>query len=84
MTIDNVIFLCAGVCVNGLTFALGIAVGLTFRKDSDHDCDNDEDEEGSKQWHLPLDIGRAHSPGLRTAGGAGAKPEANLAKRPTR
>jgi hypothetical protein len=37
MTIENTVFLATGVLVNGLTFALGIAVGVSLkRKDSDH------------------------------------------------
>lgn len=81
MTPDNVIFLCAGVLVNGFVFALGVAVGLTLRKDSTDDRDNDTTEEGPGNWHLPLDIGTPYRPGLRAAGSAGAKPEADFDKR---
>jgi hypothetical protein len=81
MTLDNAMFLCAGVLVNGLVFALGIAVGISLRKDADDDRDNDKAEATPGNWHLDLDIGTPHSPGLRTAGGAGAKPEADPDKR---
>lgn len=85
MTIDNLMFLAVGVCVNGFTFALGVAVGLTFRKDSDHDSDNDTTEaDPSRSWHLPLDIGTAHSPQLRSTGGAQPQPKAHPAERPAR
>ena len=82
MTFDNVIFLAVGVCVNGLTFALGIAVGLTLRKDSDNDdSDHDEATQAGGNWHLPLDIGTAYRPQLRSAGGSKSQPKADLAKR---
>jgi hypothetical protein len=81
MTLDNAMFLCAGVLVNGFVFALGIAVGISLRKDADHDRDNDEAQEEPGNWHLDLDIGTAHSPGLRTAGGAGQEPKADPDKR---
>ncbi|MGA0207597.1 MAG: hypothetical protein ACO3LT_07380 [Ilumatobacteraceae bacterium] len=81
MTLDNAMFLCAGVLVNGLVFALGIAVGLTLRKDADDDRDNDEAQEEPGNWHLDLDVGTPHRPDLRTAGGAGQEPKADFAKR---
>jgi hypothetical protein len=87
MTPDNVIFLCAGFVLNGLTFALGVAVGLTLRKDSDHDHDRDNDsteESPSLRCHLPLDIGAPHRPQLRGAGSANQNHEADPAKRPAR
>lgn len=85
MTLDSLIFLAVGMTVNGLTFALGVAVGASLRKDSDHDRDNDETEtDPSRQWHLPLDIGTPHRPGLRSASGANPQPKADPAKRPVR
>jgi hypothetical protein len=47
MTVENAVFLATGVLVNGLTFALGIAVGVSLkRKDSDNGYDFQK-----SQWH---------------------------------
>jgi hypothetical protein len=48
MTIEHMVFLATGVLVNGLTFALGIAVGVSLkRKDFAH---HGYDYEKSR-WH---------------------------------
>jgi hypothetical protein len=47
MTVENAVFVATGVLVNGLTFALGIAVGASLkRKDSSHGYDYQK-----SQWH---------------------------------
>lgn len=81
MTPDNVFFLAVGCLMNGLVFAIGVAVGITLRKDFDHDSDTDEAQQAGGNWHIPLDIGTPHSPQLRGASGAKQKPEADSAKR---
>ena len=82
MTPDNVFFIAVGCLMNGFVFAIGVAVGITLRKDSDHDdSDTDEAPQAGGNWHLPLDIGAPHSPQLRGASGAKQKPEADSAKR---
>lgn len=83
MTLEQLALVACGVVVNGLTFALGMAVGisLTRRKDSRNDRDNDEAPQAGINWHLPLDIGTPHSPQLRSAGGAKPQPKADSAKR---
>ena len=81
MTPDNVFYLAVGCVMNGLVFAIGVAVGITLRKDSDHDSDTDEAPQAGGNWHIPLDIGTPHSPQLRGASGAKPKPEADSAKR---
>lgn len=83
MTPDNVFFLAVGCVMNGLVFAIGVAVGISLRKDSEYD-DRDNDTTEAKpggSWHLDLDIGTPHSPQLRSSGGAHAKPEADPDKR---
>ena len=82
MTPDNVFFIAVGCLMNGFVFAIGVAVGITLRKDSDHDdSDTDEAPQAGGKWHLDLDIGTPHSPQLRGAGGAESEPEADFAKR---
>ena len=82
MTPDNVFFLAAGCVMNGLIFAIGVAVGITLRKDSDHDdSDTDEAPQAGGNWHLPLDIGTPHSPELRGASCARPQRKADSAKR---
>ena len=82
MTPDNVFFLAAGCLMNGLIFAIGVAVGITLRKDSDHDdSDTNEAPKAGGNWHLPLDIGAPHSPELRSASCARPQPQADPAKR---
>ena len=81
MTPDNVFFLAIGCLMNGLVFAIGVAVGITLRKDSDHDDSDTDEAPQAGNWHLPLDIGTPHSPQLRGASGAKQKPEADSAKR---
>jgi hypothetical protein len=47
MTIEQLTLVGVGVLVNGLTFALGIAVGISLtRKDS-----TNGNEDKAKQWH---------------------------------
>jgi hypothetical protein len=84
VTIEQLALVACGVTVNGLTFALGLAVGTSLKRKDSHDSDNDQATEGSKRWHLPLDIGAPHRPQLRGAGSANQKPEADPAKRPAR
>ena len=81
MTMEQLALVACGVLMNGLVFAIGVAVGITLRKDSDHDSDTDEAPQAGGNWHLPLDIGAPHSPQLRGASGAKPKPEADSAKR---
>ena len=81
MTPDNVFFLAVGCVMNGLVFAIGVAVGITLRKDSDHDSDTDKAPQAGGNWHIPLDIGAPHSPQLRGASGAKPQPKADSAKR---
>ena len=83
MTLEQLALVACGVTVNGLTFALGMAAGISLkRKDIANDNrDTDEAPEAGINWHLPLDIGTAHSPQLRSAGGAKPEPKADSAKR---
>ena len=49
MTIEQLTLVCVGVCVNGLTFALGLIAGASMRrKDSRHD---NRYEDKDRKWH---------------------------------
>lgn len=87
MTLESVALIFAGVLVNGFTFACGVAAGVSLveRKQDNDDSDSDtEADDESRQWHLPLDIGAPHRPGLRSGSGANKKPQANPPKRADR
>lgn len=87
MTLSDLVFLTVGVVVNGFTFACGVATGVSLvqRKQDNDNSDSDESaEEGSANWHLPLDIGSAHRPRLRSVGGAQPQRKADSAKRQDR
>lgn len=51
MTIEQAVFLAVGFLLNGMTFACGVAVGISLtrkdvRNDSDDDTEEDDDEWG--------------------------------------
>ena len=83
MTLEQLALVACGVTVNGLTFALGVAVGisLTRRKDSRNDRDNDEAQAGQIQWHQPLDQQPQGGTRYRSGGCASPKPEASAPQR---
>jgi len=85
MTLEAVSLVFLGVVLNGFTFVVGLAVGISlYERKQDNDSDSSEEEDAISNWHLPLDIGSAHSPGLRSVGGAQQKPKADSAKRQDR
>jgi hypothetical protein len=82
MTIEQLAILACGVVVNGLTFALGLAVGASLRKESRNDSSSNEAE--AKNWHVAFDKHTEGGAGCRKGGCANPQPEADPAKRPTR
>lgn len=53
MTIEQAVFLAVGFLLNGLTFACGVAVGISLtRKDVRDDCDDGE-ETTDDEWGEP-------------------------------
>ena len=82
MTLEQLALVACGVTVNGLTFALGVAVGISLkRKDSRNDRDNDEAQAGQIQWHQPLDQQPQGGTRYRSGGCAKQIPEAGAAQR---
>lgn len=54
MTIEQAVFLAVGFLLNGLTFACGVAVGISLvRKDACNDCDDDTEEDDDDEWGKP-------------------------------
>ena len=85
MTLEAVSLVFLGVVLNGFTFVVGLAVGISlYERKQDHDSNSDEEEDAAGKWHIPLDIGSPHRPGLRSVGGAQPKPKADSAKRQDR
>lgn len=80
MTIEQLTLVGVGVMVNGLTFALGIAVGASLRKESRHDRNSNEDEK--KNWHVAFSQQPEGGAGCRKNGCANSQPQADPAKRP--
>ena len=83
MTLEQLALVACGVTVNGLTFALGVAVGISLtRKDSrNDDRDNDQAQAGQINWHLPLDQQPQGGTRCRSGGCANPKPEAGAPQR---
>lgn len=48
MTIEQIVLVALGVIGNGLTFALGIAVGISLRKESFYDRSSNK---AAQKWH---------------------------------
>lgn len=81
MTLEQLALVACGVTVNGLTFALGMAVGVSLkRKDSRNDNDNDQ-AKASSSWHQPLDQQPQGGTRCRKGGCANQQPEAGAAQR---
>ena len=82
MTLEQLALVACGVTVNGLTFALGVAVGISLkRKDSRNDDDSQQAQAGKINWHLPLDQQPQGGTRCRAGGCANPQPEAGAAKR---
>ena len=82
MTLEQLALVACGVTVNGLTFALGVAVGISLkRKDSRNDRDNDEAQASTLNWHQPLDQQPQGGTRCRQGGCAKPQPEASAHER---
>lgn len=85
MTLEAISLVFLGVVLNGFTFVVGLAVGISlYERKQDNDSDSNEAADEANQWHIPLDIGSAHRPRLRSVGGAQPQPKADSAKRQDR
>lgn len=84
MTIEQLALVACGVLMNGLTFALGVAVGISLkRKDIANDNrDSQQAQAGQSNWHQPLDQQPQIGPRCRQGGCANPKPEAGSHERP--
>ena len=83
MTLEQLALVACGVTVNGLTFALGMAAGISLkRKDIANDNrDNDEAQAGTLNWHQPLDQQPQGGTRCRQGGCAKPQPEASAHER---
>ena len=83
MTLEQLALVACGVTVNGLTFALGMAAGISLkRKDIANDNrDNDEAQASTLNWHQPLDQQPQGGTRCRQGGCASTKPEAGARER---
>ena len=86
MTLSDAVFLAVGVFVNGFTFAVGVATGVSLvqRKQENDNSDSNADEDEKGPRFIPLDIGAPHSPQLRSGCGADSHAETDPAKRQDR
>ena len=87
MTLEGVALVFVGVVLNGFTFVVGMAVGISLlerKQDNDSNSDSDEEATEGGHWNLPLDIGSPHGPQLRSRRGAKQDAETDLAERQDR
>ena len=86
MTLEGVALVFVGVVLNGFTFVVGMAVGISLleRKQGYDNSNSDEETTEGGHWHLPLDIGTTHGPQLRSRRGPKQDAEADPAKRADR
>jgi hypothetical protein len=85
MRFESIALVLLGCLVNGFTFVVGLAVGISLfeGKQNGNSNENEEDPQGI-DWHKPLDIGAPHCPELRSGCRANPKPKTDPSKRQDR
>jgi hypothetical protein len=83
MTLEQLALVACGVLMNGLTFALGVAVGISLkRKDIANDNrDSQQAQAGQTNWHQPLDQQPQGCTRCRQGGCSNPQPEASAHER---
>jgi hypothetical protein len=81
MSITQTCILFLGSILHGLTFLLGVSVGVAMKKGKDSTHDRDPYEEEKKFWRTPRPIRPAGSTGDGKPGGAGQGEQADLDER---
>lgn len=84
MSFDSIALVLLGCLVNGFTFVVGLAVGISLFERKQDDNSNENEEDHKIDWHQPLDIGAPHCPELRSGCRANPKPQTDPAKRQDR
>lgn len=80
MSFESIALVLLGCVVNGFTFVVGLAVGISLFERKQDDNSNENEENPKIDWHQPLDIGAPHCPQIRSGCGK-IKGEADSAKR---
>lgn len=86
MTLEGVALVFVGVVLNGFTFVVGMAVGISLleRKQDDDNSNSDEETSEGGHLHLPLDIGTPYRTQLRSRRGAEPDAKTDIAERADR